>query len=50
MCSKRDSKKACANCAHHEYCDIANKCDGRCYKCDIFDCENNPNYKGENNE
>ena len=47
MCSKIDSKKACANCEHHEYCNIANRCDGTCYKCDIFDCDNNP-YNEEN--
>ena len=47
MNCKRDSKKHCMNCEHCDYCDHANKCDGNCHKCDDYDCENNPKFKGE---
>ncbi len=32
------------------YCDKAKICDGNCHKCDITDCENNPNYKEKEND
>lgn len=46
---KKYSKKICSECEHFSYCDRANICDGNCYKCDITDCENNPEYKEANN-
>lgn len=47
---KLNSKKVCSNCSHLDYCDKAKICDGNCHKCDITDCENNPNYKEKENE
>lgn len=47
---KSGSKKNCMNCKHYDYCDIANRCDGNCSACDINDCENNKNYKENDNE
>ena len=47
MKCRTDSKKYCSKCEHFDYCDIANKCDGNCHKCDDYDCENNTEYKGE---
>lgn len=49
MC-KCVSKKICSCCEHIGYCDKANVCNGNCYKCDITECENNPNYKEKENE
>ncbi len=46
---KKHSKKTCSKCEHFGYCDKANICDGNCHKCDITDCENNPEYKEVNN-
>ena len=40
----QNSKQTCMNCKHYEYCDKANRCDGRCYECDIIKCQNNPHY------
>lgn len=48
-CTKR-SKKSCASCKHCDYCDKAKLCDGSCHLCDITDCENNSNYKENENE
>ena len=45
MNCRTDSKKHCENCEHYGYCDIANRCDGDCHKCDDYDCENNTKYK-----
>ena len=42
---KKNSKLICFQCKH--YCDRAKRCDGKCYSCDIIDCENNPAYKEE---
>lgn len=39
------SKLLCSECEHYDYCDIAKRCDGICYSCDITECENNPDYK-----
>ncbi len=45
-CNKH-SKKLCSECQHIDHCDIAKRCDGICYQCDITNCENNPEYKEE---
>ena len=42
---KMNSKLICSQCKHYDYCDRAKRCDGKCYSCDITDCENNPDYK-----
>lgn len=42
---KKHSKLLCSQCRYFDQCDIAKRCDGICYKCDIADCENNPIYK-----
>lgn len=42
---EKHSKKICSQCSHYDYCDRANRCDGRCYDCDNDGCENNPVYK-----
>ena len=39
---KMNSKLICSQCKHYDYCDRAKRCDGKCYSCDITDCENNP--------
>lgn len=39
---KMNSKLICSQCKHYDYCDRAKQCDGKCYSCDITDCENNP--------
>ena len=44
---KMNSKLICSQCKHYDYCDRAKRCDGKCYSCDITDCENNPAYKEE---
>ena len=38
---KKNSKLICSQCKHYDYCDRAKQCDGKCYSCDITDCENN---------
>lgn len=43
-CKKR-SKLLCSQCRYFDHCDIAKRCDGVCYECDITHCENNPAYK-----
>lgn len=45
MNCEKHSKKQCSECKHLDCCDRANVCDGNCGRCDITDCENNPNYK-----
>ena len=47
--SKHDSKKYCKNCKHFGYCDRANICDGNCTGCDDDACENNKDYKENDN-
>ena len=41
-CDKH-SKKLCSECRHIDHCDIAKRCDGICYRCDITDCETTRN-------
>ena len=33
------SKLLCSECEHYDYCDIAKRCDGICYSCDITECK-----------
>lgn len=47
---KKHSKLLCSQCRYFDQCDIAKRCDGVCYKCDIADCENNPIYKEKKND
>lgn len=42
---KKHSKLLCSECRHYDYCDIAKRCDGVCYKCDITDCQNHKKQK-----
>lgn len=42
---EKHSKLICSECRHYDCCDIAKRCDGACYSCDITDCENNPEHK-----
>ncbi len=42
---EKHSKLICSECRHYDCCDIAKRCDGRCWNCDITECENNPEYK-----
>ena len=44
---KKHSKLLCSECRRYDYCDIAKRCGGICYSCDITECENNPEYKEE---
>lgn len=44
---QKNSKLTCSRCRHYDYCDRANRCDGKCHSCDITACENNPNYEEE---
>ena len=39
------SKLLCSACRHYDYYDIAKRCGGICYFCDITECENNPEHK-----
>ena len=48
-CDKH-SKKLCSECQHIDHCDIAKRCDSICYRCDMTDCENNPEYKEEKHD
>ncbi len=43
------SKKVCSKCPHVDYCDKATIYDGNCHRCDITNCENNPNYEEKEN-
>ncbi len=38
---RNDSKRYCMRCKYYWRCDKANRCNGNCYACDDFDCENN---------
>ena len=46
---KKHSKLLCSQCRHFDYYDVASdvarRCDGVCYECDVTDCENNPDCK-----
>ena len=42
---EKHSKLLCSEYRHYDYCDIAKRCDGICYFCDITECENNPDHK-----
>ena len=42
---EKHSKLTCSERRHYDCCDIAKRCDGVCYSCDITECENNPGYK-----
>ncbi len=32
---KKHSKLLCLQCRHFDHCDVAKRCDGVCYECDI---------------
>ena len=42
---EKHSKLICSACRHYDDCDIAKRCDGICYSCDITECKNNPEHK-----
>lgn len=41
---EKHSKQQCSKCKYLDQCDRASVCNGDCGRCDITDCENNPNY------
>ena len=44
---EKHSKKLCGECKYLDSCDRSTVCDGDCGRCDIYDCENNPNNRSD---